>query len=370
MKLKTVMGIINLQEDNSLIRELTDRRSVESVPFAGRYRLIDFTLSSMVNSGIQNVGIMLPDEPRSVLDHLRSGKDWDLARRHDGLFYLPAPQQDGLNRRGDLKNFYHNLDFFEHGTQKYVLLTSGSFVYNIDFNEMLRFHQNTDADITMIYHTASEETVGRNVVLETAENGLVTDISEKPAVYDGSKVAMSIYLMEKRVFVEMVRYTYEHGGQDLLMDGIIRRVGEYNIFACEHDGYVAHVDSTAAYYKSNMDVLHPKIWEELFMGDHSIYTKVKDEVPVQYKETADVRNSLIANGCIIRGEVENSVLFRGVKVGKGVKIKNSIIMQKCDIQDGTLIENVICDKNVVITRKKWLKGAQNYPLIVTKNVVI
>lgn len=154
------------------------------------------------------------------------------------------------------------------------------------------------------------------------------------------------------------------------MDGIIRRVGEYNIFACEHDGYVAHVDSTAAYYRSNMDVLHPKIWEELFMGDRSIYTKVKDEVPVQYKETADVRNSLIANGCIIRGEVENSILFRGVKVGKGVKIKNSIIMQKCDIQDGTLIENVICDKNVVITKEKWLKGAQNYPLIVTKNVVI
>lgn len=119
-----------------------------------------------------------------------------------------------------------------------------------------------------------------------------------------------------------------------------------------------------------MDVLHPKIWEELFMGDRSIYTKVKDEVPVQYKETADVRNSLIANGCIIRGEVENSILFRGVKVGKGVKIKNSIIMQKCDIQDGTLIENVICDKNVVITKGKWLKGAQNYPLIVTKNVVI
>ncbi|MCR5438651.1 MAG: glucose-1-phosphate adenylyltransferase subunit GlgD [Selenomonas sp.] len=368
--MKTVMGIINLQEDNSLIRDLTSRRAVESIPFAGRYRLIDFTLSSMVNSSISCVGIMLPDKPRSVLDHLRSGKDWDLARRHDGLFYLPAPQQEDMNRKGDLKNFYHNLDFFEHSSQRYVLLTSGSFVYNVDFSQLLRFHQNTNADITVIYNTASEEAHGKNVVIETAENGLVTDIAEKPAVYDGTQVSTNVYLMEKRIFVEMIRYTYEHGGQDFLIDGIIRRAAEYNIYGFEHDGYVAHVDSTAAYYKANMDILQPEVWEELFMGQHPVYTKVKDEVPVQYKETAKVKNSLIANGCIVRGEVENSILFRGVKVAEGVKIKNSIIMQKCDIQEGSLLENVICDKNVIISKEKWLKGAANYPLIVTKNVVI
>ena len=368
--MKTVMGIINLQEDNSLIRDLTARRAVESIPFAGRYRLIDFTLSSMVNSGISNVGVMLPDKPRSILDHLRSGKDWDLARRHDGLFYLPAPQQEDMNRKGDLKNFYHNLDFFEHSSQRYVLLTSGSFVYNVDFSQLLRFHQNTNADITVVYNTASEEAHGKNVVIETAENGLVTDIAEKPAVYDGTQVSTNVYLMEKRIFVEMIRYTYEHGGQDFLIDGIIRRAAEYNIYGFEHDGYVAHVDSTAAYYKANMDILQPEVWEELFMGQRPIYTKVKDEVPVQYKETAKVNNSLIANGCIVRGEVENSILFRGVKVAEGVKIKNSIIMQKCDIQEGSLLENVICDKNVIISKEKWLKGAANYPLIVTKNVVI
>ena len=330
------MGIINLQEDNSLIRELTNRRVVESLPFAGRYRLIDFALSSMVNSGVQNVGVMLPDKPRSVLDHLRSGKDWDLARRHDGLFYLPAPHDEESRRRGDLRNFYYNLDFFEHSSQKYVLLAGGSFVYNINFNELLRFHQNTNADITMVYYTASHEAAGRSTVIETAENGLVEDIAEKPAIYDGSKVSMNVFLMEKRIFVEMIRYSYEHGGQDLLLDGIIRRSDEYSIYAYEHDGYVAHVDSTASYYK----------------------------------DTAVVKNSLIANGCIIRGEVENSILFRGVTIEKGVKVKNSIIMQKCDVQENSLLENVICDKNVVITKEKWLKGAQNYPLIVAKNVVI
>lgn len=368
--MKTVMGIINLQEDNSLIRELTEQRAVESIPFAGRYRLIDFALSSMVNSGIQNVGVMLPEKGRSILDHLRSGKDWDLARRHDGLFYLPPHQEEHTKHRGDLKNFYYNIDFFNHSSQEYVLLASGSFVYNMDFNELLRFHQNTGADITLVYHTANSETTGTNIVLETEENGLVSDIAERSAVYDGSKVAMGLAIMKKEVFVDMIRDTYEHGGTDLQLDGILRRASQYNIYGYEHDGYVAHIDSTGAYYKASMDMLKPEVWTELFMGENRIETKVKDEVPVQYKETAEVNNSLIANGCVVRGEVENSILFRGVKVGKDVKIRNSIIMQKCDIQDGSLIENVICDKNVVITREKWLKGADNYPLIVTKNVVI
>ncbi|MBQ1915586.1 MAG: glucose-1-phosphate adenylyltransferase subunit GlgD [Selenomonadaceae bacterium] len=368
--MKTVMGLINLNEDSSLIRNLADRRAVESIPFAGRYRMIDFALSSMVNSGILNVGIMLPDEERSVLDHLRSGKDWDLARRHDGLYYLPSARVEKEARQGDLKNFYFNLDFIEHSSQKYVLLTSGSFIYNMDFNKILMFHQNTGADITMVYYTAQGEGTGKNVVLETEENGLVSDISEKPAIYDGSKICMAIYLMEKTVFVDLVRSAYEHGGQDFLLDGIIRKAEEYTMYACEHNGYVAHVDSEQAYYKANMDILRPEIWEELFMGQNSVYTKVLDGVPVQYKENADVKNSLIANGCIIQGEVENSILFRGVKIGKGVKIRNSIIMQKCDVQDGALIENVICDKNVLITKDKWLKGAPNYPLIVAKNMVI
>lgn len=368
--MKTVMGIINLQEKGDLIHELSDKRGVEALPFAGRYRLIDFSLSSLVNSGVTNVGIMLPEKARSVLDHLRSGKDWDLARRHDGLFYLPMPLKDEVSRQGDLKNFYHNLDFFEHNSAKYVLMTSGSFVYNIDFSSVLRFHQNTGAEITMIYHVMDGEMQGRNVVIETEADGLVTDIAEKPVVYDGSKVSLGIYLMEKRIFVEMVLYTYEHGGQDFLMDGIIRHMQDYTIYGCEHDGYVAHIDSTAAYYKANMDILQPENWETLFMGANPIYTKTKDEVPVEYKGTAEVKNSLIANGCIIRGKVENSIIFRGVTVDEGAEVKNSIIMQKSGIHEGALVENVICDKNVVIKEDKWLKGAQNYPLIITKNTVI
>ena len=222
----------------------------------------------------------------------------------------------------------------------------------------------------MVYHTADREMQGKNIVVETEANGLVSDIAEKPVVYDGAKMSLGIYLMEKRIFVEMIRYTYEHGGQDLLLDGIIRRMEDYTIFGCEHGGFVAHVDSTAAYYKANMDLLKPENWETLFMGANPILTKTKDEVPVEYKESANVKNSLVANGCVIRGSVENSIIFRGVTIEEGAEIKNSIVMQKTHVKEDALLENVICDKNVVIQKEKWLKGAANYPLIITKNTVV
>ncbi len=367
---KSVMGLVNLQKKDTLIKELTENRPIASIPFAGRYRIIDFALSSMVNSGIGNVGILLPEKSRSVLDHLRSGKDWDLARRHEGLCYLPAARVDKGSRDGDLKNCYYNLDFINHSDEKYILLANGSVIYNMDFSNVLRFHQNTGADITMVYNVETREEPSEGVVLQTAENGLVTDIALKPAVHEDEKVSVGVYLMTREVFMELVRYAFEHGGSDFLLDGVMRQARDYAIYGYAHDGYVARITSTTSYYQASMYVLEPAIWEELFMGEASIYTKIKDRAPVQYKETAKVTNSLVANGCVVRGEVEHSILCRGVEIAKGVKVRNSIIMQCCVLHENALVENVICDKNVVITQDKWLKGAPNYPLIVGKNIVI
>ena len=368
--MKRVMGIINLQNDNAKLTEITDHRAAESIPFAGRFRMIDFSLSCMVNSGIISVGVLLPDESRSILDHLRSGKDWDLARRRDGMYYLPSAKVEKEDRQGDLKNFYYNLDFIENTTQQYILVTGGSFVYNMDFNNLLDFHIKSGADVSMVYYTAKDDVKGANGVISTDDSGKVTDVAEKSEVPAGAKVSLSVYLMEKSIFADLVRDSYEHGGKDFFIDCIVRRSGDYKMYACEHTGYVAHIDSMAAYYKSNMDMLNPSVWEELYMGKHAVYTKVKDEVPVQYKADAKVKNSLIANGCIVDGEVENSILFRGVHVKKGVRIKDCIIMQKCELKEGARLENVICDKNVVISQGKWLKGSPNYPYIVTKNTTI
>lgn len=365
------MGIVNLQESNAGIRELTVTRAVESLPFAGRYRLLDFALSSLVNSGINSVGVTLPDYSRSVLDHIRSGKDWDLARRRDGLTWLPAALPDNDSRKGDLKDLYANLDFAELNDRKYVILTGGAFVYNIDFREVFKFMEDTEADITMVYHTAKRDRLARNVIVQTSTNGIVTDLAEASSVKVGDKFGMGIYLMPIPTFAYIVRSTYERGGQDFTIDGIIRHAAEHKISAYEHKGYIAHVNSVAEYYKANRDMLKHEIWEEIFMKkDRPIFTKVKDEVPVQYKSTANVKNSLIANGCIIRGTVENSIIFRGVTIGKDAVVKDSIIMQCADVGEGARVENVIADKNVIISKNRWLKGAENYPYIVGKNVRI
>jgi glucose-1-phosphate adenylyltransferase len=364
------MGIINLHEKENSIKEITSNRPLAAIPFAGRYRLIDFALSSMVNSNIQNVGVLLPKKSRSIMDHLRSGKDWDLARKDDGLCYLPPMESVNDARNGDIQSFHYHLDYIEHSAQQNLLIAGSNVVYNINYDEVLRFHQNTGADITMVYNVRENEQLSGGVVLQTADNGLITDIAIASTTMPKAKVSMCIFLMNKNLFIDIIKGTHARGGTDFLVDGIIKNSSKYNIYGYEHEGYVARIDSTASYFKASMDLLEPDKWQELFLNGGLIYTKVKDEAPAKYKQSASVSNSMVANGCIVEGTVENSILFRGVRVGKGVHIKNSIIMQKCKLEDDVLIENVICDKDVVITKGKWLKGASNYPLIVEKGVVI
>ncbi|WP_196604665.1 glucose-1-phosphate adenylyltransferase subunit GlgD [Pectinatus haikarae] len=365
-----VLGLINLHEDNRLIKEITRKRPIATIPFAGRYRLIDFILSSMVNSGIISVGIMLPDKAASILDHLRSGKDWDLARRHEGLFYLLPSNDDDDIRQSELKTFYQNLNIMRRSPQEYILLSGAHTVFNIDFNNVLRFHQNTNADITMLYYRPGRKLHSPCTVIKTKENGLVSDIANCPAAGEDADVSMGTYLMSRKVFLEIVEHSYERGGSDFLLDGIMRMTAHYNIYGCCYDGYVSCINSLYGYYQTSMDLLNPQIWNELFIDNAPIYTRTKDDVPAQYKSRANVHNSLISNGCTIEGLVENSILFRDVRIEKGVKIKNSIIMQGCQLHKNSCLENVICDKNVTISAEKYLKGAESYPLIVEKNTVI
>ena len=368
--MSNMMGIIKLDGANSMLKELCEHRPVASLPIAGRYRVIDFAVSNMVNSGIGNVGVLLSAKARSIFDHLRSGKDWDLARHRGGLSYLPSDSYDGKPVTGDLSGMYHNLDYVQHASADYVLVAQADSVYNVDFRSALLFHQNTGADITMMYTKAREDIPGDAAVMKVADNGRVTDIAKQMTTLKGTNDFLGVYLMSKDTYVKVVSQGFERGGTDLLLDGIIRNMDEYSIFACEHKGHVDRINSTMAYYNANRAFLNPEIWAEIFMGDNVIHTKTKDAAPVQYKETAKVTNSLVANGCVIRGEVENSILFRDVKVAEGVKIKDCIIMERCVIEDDAMLRDVICDKNVIVSKDQWLKGAENYPLIVAKGTRI
>jgi glucose-1-phosphate adenylyltransferase len=361
-----------LQENERSIKELTSHRPLATVPFAGRYRLIDFVLSSMVNSGLENVGVLLPNKSRSVMDHLRSGKDWDLARKRDGLRFLPPSETVDDVRTGDIQSLMYHLDYIETLHEEYVIIAGGSVIYNMSFDELFRYHENTKADITVVY---TEDAVdygkkGDTLVLQTADDGLVTDMAVVPAANKGEKVSMTIYIMRKDVFVNIVKKTHARGGTKFVFDGIVRNFEDYTIYGYHHKGYVARVNSLVGYYRASMDLLKDDKWQSLFINDNLIYTQVKDEAPVKYKRDAVATNSLIANGCVIEGTVENCILFRGVKVAKGAHIKNSIIMQKTTIAEGADLENIICDKNVVITENKCLKGAKTYPLVVEKGIAI
>lgn len=367
------MGIINLNDGQEFLAELTKGRPLAAVPFGGRYRMIDFILSNMVNSGIQNIGILVQDKYRALMDHLRSGKEWDLARKRDGLFILPPGQPQHLAGfyRGNIDNFYNNLDYIESSRQKYVLIAGSHIVCNLNYRKLFKFHQEMCADITIMYKEYhGEEDFMQHAILECQSDGRLENIVINPSETSSRKISMEMYLIEKSLLVQLIKECQGRGGADFVKNLLIRNIDKLKVYGYPYKGYAARVDCIKSYYKHNMELLKPEKWEELFLKSGLVYTKVKDEAPVKYKENAKVSNTIIGNGSIIAGHVENSILFRGVTVQKGAYIKDSIIMQKCDIGEGVILENIICDKNVCITQGKWLKGEKSYPLVIEKGSVI
>jgi len=369
-----LMGIINLSEAEEYLGELNRSRPLAAIPFAGRYRLIDFVLSNMVNSDISNVGVFIQHKYRSLMDHLRSGKEWDLARKRDGLFILPpaytrTPMQ---MHRGDVENFYSNLDYIRSSRQKYVVVAGPEMVSNMDYRSALELHKKTEADITILYTKANCSTHDclRANVLEIEKDGQVTDMKEYHALGGYQNLSMQTFIMEKKILIELINDCIARGDYDFIKHCIIKNINKYRVYGYCHQGYVARISSLRSYYKHSMELLNPQIWRELFLKSGLIYTKVKDEPPAKYMIDSDVANALVASGCYIEGRVENSILFRGVKVHKRAYIKNSIIMQSCEIGAGAVLENVICDKDVFITANKHLKGESNYPLVIKKGQVI
>ena len=370
--MKNVMSLVDLQREEAYIKELTQDRPIASLPFAGRYRLVDFALSSMVTSGIRNVGVLLPEnKARSILDHLRSGKDWDLARHHKGLFYLPPVRPENGEKASDLRNIYYNLNFVENSNEEYVLLARATSVYNIDFTKVLKFHIDNGADVTVVTSKAWHSDPCSGLIVEPGENGRIRDAAIKPELKEGEYRSLGIFLMSKELFCNVVRYAFEHGGTDFRRDAILKQATGLKFYTYIHEGFSARVCSTPAFYLTNLRMLDQDVWQELFMQENApIITKVKDMSPTEYKEGANVKNSLIANGCEIHGTVENSVIFSNVKVAPGAVIRNSVVMEDCVLEAQAEIEYVITDKEVTITEGKRLRGAENFPVMVGKHVTI
>ncbi len=365
--MQNVMGVITFNECQTDLKELTQNRPLAALPFAGRYRVIDFILSSMVNSGIQNVGVLVEDKYRALMDHLRSGKEWDLARKQDGLFILP-PSRETLGG-GSVESFYQHLDYLQSSRQSYVLMAGTQVISNLDYRKAFRFHQDTKADITVLYREQSEPAGPAALILDCREDGRITRMELGQKRYP-AKVSMEMYLMKKELLMELVRQCRGRGEVDFVRDALVKNCGALTMMGYCHKGYTARMDSVEHYYRHNMELLKLEKWEELFFKAGLVYTKIKDDAPVKYKEGAKVTNSMIANGCIVDGHVENSILFRGVQIEKGAYVKDSIIMQSGKVGSNAVLEHVICDKNARISDGKWLKGEKNQPLVVEKGAVL
>ena len=374
--MKDVFGLIYTNDESDVrLRDLTRSRSIAAMPIGGRYRVIDVLLSNMVHSGITNVGLITQRNYHALMDHLESGKAWDLNRKRDGLFILPPYVTRGNtgSYTGRLDAIRANLSYVRRAYQRYALITDSSTVFNTTYDDMLRQHLETGADITILYNVPAESELAADAErthLKLDENGRVVDIEVSPRLNTYPAVAMDVYIMDKALLTYLVEVSAAHYHSDFVRDVLIQQMKNLKIYGYKYEGYVKRIESVEAYRKLNMDLLDESIRTPLLYKPNPVYTKVKDEVPARYEAGAKVTNTLVADGCIIEGTVENSILFRGVRVGKGAVVKDCILMQGVEVQDGAQLSYVISDKDAFIKRDRRIVGQESYPIVIEKNAVI
>lgn len=366
------LGIIfsNIRDDN--VPELTMNRTIGAIPFGGRYRLIDFTLSSMVNSGITHVGCVTKRNYRSLIDHVGSGKEWDLARKNSGFVLLPpfGEEESSSLYSTRLEALKTVLGFINRCTESYVVMSDTNSVYNIDFNLMLKNHIEQQAAVSLLYVQKDISALsGTNNVILKVNNGIVKEISVDPKITGKANVYTNICIMRKDLLVSLVSNAIAHGSKHFLKDTIAKNLNSMKVVGYKHTGYFEEISSLQRFYNVNMSLLEKSVRDDLF-SNHEIYTKIKDSAPTEYKANAIVNNSLISDGCIIEGEVYNSILFRGIKVGRGAVVKNCILMNNTTVGDYANINGVITDKNVVIRDRKVLSGCQELPYYLRKGLTV
>ncbi|HHT94585.1 MAG TPA: glucose-1-phosphate adenylyltransferase subunit GlgD [Clostridia bacterium] len=374
--MKDALGIIFAEGTDTGFGSLTSKRSLAAVPIASRYRIIDFILSSMVNSGITNVGIITQRNYKSLMDHVGTGKEWDLNRKIGGLLLIPpTPSRDIIGSdKVDLLDLAGALGFLERSPQKYVVLSKSHLICNLNFTDAFEKHVNSNAIVTILYQELEPEGeisgLKNRYFLTTDENDKITQIKAYSSTNESNKISLDIYIINKDFLIYLIRDGLASGERGSLSEVFARRVEHMKMIGYVARDFVARIDSIKTFYQANMVILQKEIREKLFFEPGRIYTKVKDEAPSKYMKSAVVKNSLIADGCVIDGYVENSIIFRGVKVVKGARVTNSIIMQGSEIQENATLEHVILDKEVIIRQDIRLTGQKSYLVLIDKGAIV
>lgn len=373
MKASSVLGIIFSNSYDENVSELTSVRTMGSVPFAGRYRLIDFILSDMVNCGISKVGISTKANYQSLMDHVGSGKPWDLSRKREGITLLPPFSLIGNGNargvfNGKVEAFANMMSYISRGGKEYVIFADCNVVCNLDYGKIIDEHITSGADITIAYKRGVKPNLQGLMTFEL-DGDRITKVETGVATGTAVDYSLNIVVMKRVLLERLIDAALATGCDSFERDVIAKNLDSLYIRGHKVDEYAQAIDSLQTYYDISMGLVSGE-YKNLFKKDRTIYTKVRDDVPAIYGVCSSAKNSLIADGCIIKGTVENSILFRGVYVAEGAVVKNSVVMQDTYISQGSEINCAILDKEVVIKPNRELSGAPTYPLYIGKNITV
>ena len=369
----SALGLIFPNTYDAIIPELTNVRLMASIPFASRYRLVDFMLSSMAGSDITNISLLVAKNYLSLMDHLGSGREWDLVRKNGGLhLFPPNVERTSTVYTGRVSAVAGILDYLRGQKEKYVVMADTNVAANIDFKAIIQNHIDTNADVTCVY---SEQEIPKGYIKMRNEQGFYYTYTIEDGRIKGIKVnskkegvqnlGMNIFVVERELLIDLINTAFVRGLRYWERDVLLNKLDELNIQGYKFDGYVARISGVKSYFDENMKLLDDANLDALFSGN-AINTKIRDDNPTRYIAGAKAVNTMAADGCVIEGDVENSILFRGVKVGKGAVVKNCILMQDTVVEEGAVVENLITDKEVTVTAGHEVKGTDIYPMYIAK----
>lgn len=369
------IGIIFPNSYDSMVPELVSERLMASIPFGSRYRIGDFLLSSLVNCGIDNISLIVRKNYHSLMDHLGSGREWDLTRKKGGLNIVPPFAQKSVKvYNGRVEALASILGFLKAQKEKYVIMSDTNLIVNFDFKSLIEAHIASGADVTLAY--TREELPGDLLDVEVGskdfyhtlelDGARVKEIRLNSKEPGEQNLMLNIYIMDREFLIRQISEAYVNGYSYFERDILVPKLNELNVQGYLYEGYVARITSIKSYFDENMKMLDVSNLDALFSAN-SIYTKIRDDSPTRYINGSKAQNIMAADGCIIEGEVENSILFRGVKIARGAKVRNSVLMQDTVVEAGARLEYIITDKNVTVTVGQEIKGTDTLPVYVEKH---
>ncbi|MCL2884832.1 MAG: glucose-1-phosphate adenylyltransferase subunit GlgD [Oscillospiraceae bacterium] len=390
MRNNNVLGLIFPNMHDKELRDLTGIRALGSVPFGGRYRLIDFVLSNMVNAGITKVGIITKSHYQSLMDHIGSGKSWDLSRKNEGLFFLPPLGVDDEQYNGRVASLMDVRPFLFNSREEYVVMSDCHVVGSIDYDELVEEHVKRGADITVCYREGTSPQWQDNMCLKMDKNGRITDIVVDGGAPGGTMWSdgatrrhdvkksggaacrangIGLYIAGKEILLRLIEDAYSRGQMQFERDILMKQTKNLRMFGAPVKAMTMVIADLPSYFDAHQQLLQKPVRDALF-GVWPVYTKVRDCAPAMYGLQAEVGNSLLADGVRIDGRVQNSIVFRDVQVEEGAVVENCILMQGTVVSRHARMSAVIADKNVVIREGRTLAGCDTYPVFIGKDSVV